>query len=76
MCAGRTELMYITREADRPGNRGNYPAEELTTARALCGACPCRFPCLEHALSTVELFGVWGGTTPAERKVMLRERGG
>lgn len=43
-------------------------------ALALCSRCPVRQPCLEHALRTQELHGVWGGTDEGERRRMLRRR--
>ena len=42
-------------------------------AKAVCGCCSVREPCLAFALADVELAGVWGGTTARERRVM---RGG
>ena len=43
-------------------------------ALALCAACPVRTDCLEHALATREMYGIWGGTDEQERKRMLRQR--
>ncbi|GAB3724328.1 WhiB family transcriptional regulator [Nocardiopsis nanhaiensis] len=36
-------------------------------ARQVCGGCPVRQVCLEWALAANEPYGIWGGTTPAER---------
>ena len=44
------------------------------TALALCAACPVRTDGLEHALTTRENYGVWGGTDEQERKRLLRQR--
>ncbi len=41
-------------------------------ARAMCGWCPVRAACLEHALVAGEDHGIWGGTTPDERRAMRR----
>lgn len=40
------------------------------TARALtvCAWCPVRADCLAHALAAGEDEGIWGGTTPDERR--------
>jgi WhiB family transcriptional regulator, redox-sensing transcriptional regulator len=38
----------------------------------ICGRCPVRQECLEHALDSPGLVGVWGGTTEVERKWLLR----
>jgi WhiB family redox-sensing transcriptional regulator len=42
-------------------------------ARRICQACPVRPACLDWALSTGEPDGMWGGTTPEERR-RLRTR--
>lgn len=42
-----------------------------TEAKAVCERCPLKGVCLEHALETKEKDGVWGGTTPEERKKLL-----
>lgn len=39
----------------------------------ICGGCPVRKDCLAHALAQNESEGVWGGTTPAERKRLRRQ---
>lgn len=53
-----------------------YPAsdEEAGQAKAMCGICPVRQPCLEHALTSREREGVWGGATERERRRMIRQR--
>ncbi len=53
-----------------------YPVseEEAEVAKAVCGQCPVRQPCLEFALTTRERDGVWGGATEKERRRMLRQR--
>lgn len=43
--------------------------------REICRACPVRLECLEHALTQREDQGMWGGTTPHERRAMLKRRG-
>lgn len=37
-------------------------------ARAICASCPVRQDCLQHALSEVETFGVWGGASERVRR--------
>ncbi len=50
-----------------------YPNTEQGAYSALkiCRGCPVRQPCLDYALETRELYGVWGGTTEDERRKML-----
>ena len=53
-----------------------YPAtdEEAEPAKAVCGVCPVRQPCLEFALANRERDGVWGGATEKERRRIVRQR--
>jgi WhiB family redox-sensing transcriptional regulator len=41
-------------------------------AKAVCRACPVRSECLSFALSTGPHDGIWGGTTPYERRRLRR----
>ena len=53
------------------------PHEPSEGAIALCATCDVRGPCLAWALRVGDCHGVWGGTTPRERRAMLvawRER--
>ncbi len=43
-------------------------------AKKVCARCPVRIPCLEHALTIREPNGIWGGTTPRERRALLAEQ--
>ena len=51
-----------------------YPAtdEEAEEAMAVCGVCPAREDCLEHAITNREHNGVWGGATERERQRIIR----
>ncbi len=53
-----------------------FPAtdEEAGEAKEICGACPVRETCLEHALTVREREGVWGGATERERRRIIRQR--
>jgi len=42
-------------------------AEQSAEAVKACGTCPVRLPCRDYAVSAREAWGVWGGTSPAER---------
>ena len=62
-------------------DRNEHAAEP---AKRICGHCPVVFDCLKYALDTGQDFGVWGWTTPKERReigkvglaVWLRRRRG
>ncbi|MEV0493074.1 WhiB family transcriptional regulator [Streptomyces atratus] len=58
------------------------PSKEPTAARLsreesakrVCARCPVMIECQEHALVQPEPYGVWGGLTAAERRVVLARR--
>ncbi len=51
-----------------------YPVseQEAAAALAICAECSVRAVCLEHALALEERDGVWGGTTPRQRREFRR----
>jgi WhiB family redox-sensing transcriptional regulator len=54
------------------------PNESVDAAVALCRTCEVQGACLAWALDVGDCHGVWGATTPRERRAMLiawRERG-
>lgn len=53
-----------------------YPEQGESTklARAICQLCKIKEECLEFALQNQELFGIWGGKSVRERKVILKAR--
>jgi WhiB family redox-sensing transcriptional regulator len=78
----RTDEAWRTRGACRSVDPETFfpaPNEPSESAVALCGTCEVRGPCLAWALQVGDCHGVWGGTTPRERRAMLvawRERVG
>jgi WhiB family transcriptional regulator, redox-sensing transcriptional regulator len=58
------------------------PSKEPTAARLsredqakqVCARCPVLLECREHALAQPAPYGVWGGLTAAERRVVLARR--
>ena len=48
--------------------------ENIALAKEICGLCPVRLTCLEHALASREKDGIWGGTTDKERRRIIRQR--
>lgn len=55
------------------------PSEDAAYAQELCAGCPVQAECLEFALRTEKTgrygaFGIWGGTTPTQRRAMIRAR--
>ncbi len=49
-------------------------SEDYGPALRVCASCPLREPCLEEALACGAPWGVWGGTTPAQRRRMKPRR--
>ena len=47
-------------------------ADEVARAKEVCAACRVRRECLQYALATHQLHGVWGGTTEDERRLRVR----
>lgn len=41
-------------------------------AKAVCRRCDVKPQCLQYALGHDERFGIWGGTTPRERRKLQR----
>src|ERR1700722_15806049 len=48
-------------------------AGEIDRAKAVCAGCLVRRQCLQYALATHQMHGVWGGTTEEERQVQVRD---
>jgi WhiB family redox-sensing transcriptional regulator len=53
-----------------------FPAtpDEEAEALSICATCPVRAQCLDYAVRNRETYGIWGGTTPEQRRRMRRER--
>ncbi len=51
-----------------------FPEDHHTASRAIaiCRVCPVRDDCLSFAIKTGQSEGVWGGTTPHQRRRMVR----
>ncbi|MGA0895463.1 MAG: WhiB family transcriptional regulator [Ilumatobacteraceae bacterium] len=47
----------------------------IANAKAVCQGCEVRSECLEFAIAHREKIGIWGGTTPKERRAIISERG-
>lgn len=56
-------LPYNSRHEDKQ--------EREAQAKAVCAGCPVINDCLSHALSVPEYYGVWGGLSPEERKLII-----
>lgn len=50
------------------------PPTHTEAAKAVCHRCPIRLQCLQTAVEDVERWGIWGGTTEPERRILRRFR--
>ena len=53
-----------------------YPEKGGSTreAKKVCRGCPVRTECLEYALDNDEKFGIWGGMSERERRLLKRRQ--
>jgi hypothetical protein len=47
--------------------------DQIAAAKTVCANCPVTADCLAWALRVGEPDGIWGGTTPEERRYLRRE---
>lgn len=54
-----------------------FPASEAEqeAVKLFCAGCPVQVACLEYALETRQDHGVWGGTTEADRRRLIKQSG-
>jgi WhiB family redox-sensing transcriptional regulator len=50
-----------------------YEEKDVAQAKSVCNSCWLQDKCLSFALKTNEREGVWGGTTPRERRAIKRK---
>jgi len=73
----RWQQEALCREYGNPADFFPGRGEDLGPAKAICETCPVRAQCLAYALDEFEDrldCGVWGGTSPGERKRLRRQR--
>lgn len=71
-CRGEDAALFFGPNQFEPKNDR---LEREARAKEVCASCPVVSACREHALSTAELYGVWGGLGEADRRAMLADRG-
>lgn len=70
-CVGEdTEIFFLPYAI-----RGENKRKRIAQAKAICVGCSVLEECLNYSLDTEQEFGVWGGVSEDERKVLLRRRG-
>lgn len=68
LCAGMEPEVFFPEGVDGPA------LLDVANAKAVCANCPVREECLDWALRIGEAHGIWGGTTPSERRMLRRAR--
>ena len=53
--------------------RKDEKLEREARAKAICGQCAVREPCLDFAVSSREPHGIWGGLNELERKSLIED---
>jgi WhiB family transcriptional regulator, redox-sensing transcriptional regulator len=53
-----------------PLSESGAGARQVAAAKAVCARCPVAAQCLAWAVLTGEPAGIWGGTTPEERRLL------
>jgi WhiB family redox-sensing transcriptional regulator len=67
-CQSAPQLFF---EQDARGDEeALLTAQRFAMAKKLCNDCPIRQACLSYAIENNEVHGVWGQTTPIERKLI------
>lgn len=66
-CAGQPIDVFFG-----PEHLAGARAWSTAPAVSICGPCPVRGACLAYALPISNLYGVWGGSTRAERAALRR----
>lgn len=56
-----------------PVSTGGPGSQDAELAKAICRSCRVRQQCLRWAIRAGEAHGVWGGTTPEERRYLRIE---
>ena len=60
-CHGLDPALFVT-------ERG----EDAATAKAVCATCAVKAECLDYALTSPTILGIWGGTSHRERRAIRK----
>jgi hypothetical protein len=71
-CDGLPTRRFFPEEVAKPGSKA-HAVEVQTLREEFCWQCPVRVACFDYALSSPDSrdYGVWAGTTPADRNSFL-----
>ena len=69
-CLGMDSSVFLpSRRRER-----RFPSTRNERAKAICQDCPVLEECRDHALSTREPYGVWGGMSEEERRAYYEQQ--
>ena len=66
-CRGMDSSIFFHPRAERNAAR----EQRIAQAKAVYGRCPALDQCRDHALTTREPYGIWGGLSEGERAELL-----
>lgn len=67
-CQGVDTNLFFPERIETGGDDSDYAA-----AREVCRHCPVQSECLEYALRTRQIHGLWGGKSERERRRIRRQ---
>jgi WhiB family redox-sensing transcriptional regulator len=67
----RGACLSVDPELFFPLSSAGPAAEQISQAKSVCTRCQVRSECLDFALATRQVHGVWGGTSEDERRRIL-----
>ena len=70
LCNGMSSDVFYTPE----GVTGQARRRHIRRAKEICLQCPVLRECRNYALAVEEPFGIWGATTPQERRAIAPRR--
>jgi hypothetical protein len=75
-CSSAPDMFFAEKFGfDIADSWGYGDQEQVRSAKDLCNTvCEIRNACLEYALEHNETYGIWGGTSPRERMILMRNK--
>ena len=67
-CRGMPTEIFFTAEQDK----GRRRLDHEKRAKRICQTCPVLNQCRQYAVAAAEPYGIWGATTPQERRDLRR----
>lgn len=67
-CRGMPSQVFFAAD----GERGGRLLEFEHRAKRICRSCPVLLQCRSYAVEAEEPYGIWGATTPKERRALRR----